>query len=227
MKVAFWRRSGRECSERHLDSRTLTDYRGAEFGAEGLLEAANRLIEQYMPRPSDSSLEEPHPLSVQMRTLRFYSSIGILPPHEGPRRRARYGYRHLVSLVAARLLNYSGYKLEAIRQILLANSNHIDELAQRVQSILEAQRERREVAANLLQFSFEFREVSYGREFAPTPQEVVRLPITPDVTLEVDKSKIHGRESEVLASAISVLTERLPELTRSLKARHSEGILNL
>ncbi len=55
--------------------------------------------------------EEP----IGRRTVRYYADEGLLPPPEGPPRLARYGYEHLLRILAARLFQREGLTLEEIK----------------------------------------------------------------------------------------------------------------
>ncbi len=55
---------------------------------------------------------------IQIRTLRFYISEGVVPPPIGSPKFARYEFRHLQNLVYARSLQNQGMKLVQIRSQL-------------------------------------------------------------------------------------------------------------
>lgn len=105
----------------------LKDYRIlAPFTADELINNVNALLRGI---PS---------AQIQKRTLRFYSSQGVLPPPKGPRSKARYGYEHLVILVALRTFKHLGLKLERIEDIIRRQqSEGIEKLEETVQEHLD------------------------------------------------------------------------------------------
>lgn len=105
----------------------LKDYEMlAPFSADELIRNANALL-RHIPEAQ-----------LQKRTLRFYSSQGLLPPPEGPRSKAQYRYEHLVILVALRLFKQLGMKLELIEELIRnQRAEGIGKLAETVQQYLD------------------------------------------------------------------------------------------
>ena len=54
-------------------------------------------------------------LLISKRTLRFYTSQGVVPHPLGSPKLARYGYEHLLSLLASRALQDQGQRIDNIR----------------------------------------------------------------------------------------------------------------
>lgn len=177
----------------------------APFSADELIRNANALL-RHLPEAQ-----------LQKRTLRFYSSQGLLPPPEGPRSKAQYRYEHLVILVALRLFKQLGMKLELIEELIRnQRAEGIEKLAETVQLYLDkTQRSSyvvsplsHEVVADLL-------VADEGEEYVPAPparlyyslgrfadtlphrlsspsvpvKKTMRVQLTPDVTLEFDEEK--------------------------------------
>lgn len=86
---------------------TLDEYAPlAPFDLTELVKAANSILR-----------ERPH-LQVQERTIRFYMAKGLLPPHLGAPKNARYSMDHLRTLVSIRKWSDEGDSLDVIRQKL-------------------------------------------------------------------------------------------------------------
>jgi DNA-binding transcriptional MerR regulator len=52
--------------------------------------------------------------TISIRTLRYYGAVGVMPRPLGAPKFARYGYEHLLSILAAKMLQDRGMKLESI-----------------------------------------------------------------------------------------------------------------
>lgn len=183
----------------------LEDYRHLEpFSADELIECANALLR---PLPQ---------VQVQKRTLRFYSSKGLLPPPEGPRSKAVYRYEHLVVLVALRVFKQAGVKLERIKEIINTYAaDDLQKLAQIVQNHLDKlqQTNRPDLLAETLWADVSAKEEEIMDDIVfskinvlgsalfmqPSPkpplpssigaQHVIRLPLGGGITLEFKKEK--------------------------------------
>ncbi|MCS6831561.1 MAG: MerR family transcriptional regulator [Armatimonadota bacterium] len=178
----------------------------APFSADELIRNANTLL-GHIPQAQ-----------LQKRTLRFYSSQGLLPPPEGPRSKAQYRYEHLVILVALRLFKHLGLKLDLIEEVIRnQRAEGIERLEQTVQQYLDKTRkspygvvqERAEDVANILladeqedyltsshlgimHFSMPLLGARrlLGASSAPLRvKKTMRIQLTPDVTLEFDEEK--------------------------------------
>lgn len=178
----------------------------APFSADELVRNANALL-RHLPEAQ-----------LQKRTLRFYSSQGLLPPPEGPRSKAQYRYEHLVILVALRLFKQLGMKLELIEELIRSQrAEGIDKLAQTVQQYLDKTQKSSyatppEPVEAVADFLLADTNVHYFAELPATgwfpsrlidspprqrerlspPVQVkktMRVQLTPDVALEFDEEK--------------------------------------
>lgn len=70
-------------------------------------------------------------MQVNPRAIRYYISLGILPPPKGAPKVARYNYEHLTRLLAAKAFQDQGYRLERIKE-------ELDTLYQRNRDALES-----------------------------------------------------------------------------------------
>ncbi len=88
-----------------------------EFSLEELVAAAHSTLTPLMPAPADGRVAE-YPDS---RTIRYYQTIGIVhKPSRYEGRSAVYGYKHLLQVVAVKLLQSRGLSLAQIQRALLA-----------------------------------------------------------------------------------------------------------
>jgi len=99
----------------------MVDYRCVHNDTNPLLAEARReapydihRLVAWVNRVLGAIDEEP----ISRRTVRYYADEGILPPPEGPSRLARYGYEHLLRILAARLYQREGWTLDEIKQWL-------------------------------------------------------------------------------------------------------------
>lgn len=178
----------------------------APFSADELIRNANALL-RHIPEAQ-----------LQKRTLRFYSSQGLLPPPEGPRSKAQYRYEHLVILVALRLFKQLGLKLDLIEEVIRnQRAEGIEKLAETVQQYLDKTQklpyafleQPAEGVADLLladkladyhpsspigllHWNSLFGGITFQHQRSPSPLSVkktMRIQLTPDVTLEFDEEK--------------------------------------
>lgn len=89
------------------------------YSLEELTDAANSLLRA---KPQ---------MQVNPRAIRYYISLGILPPPKGAPKVARYSYEHLTRLLAAKAFQDQGYRLERIKE-------ELDTLYQRNREALES-----------------------------------------------------------------------------------------
>lgn len=179
----------------------LKDYETlAPFSADELIQNANALL-RHIPEAQ-----------LQKRTLRFYSSQGLLPPPEGPRSKAQYRYEHLVILVALRLFKYLGMKLDLIEEVIRTQrAEGIEKLAETVQQYLDKMQKPPYTVSELYDMVLEDRIADHHLGFpslmgalyltSPLPalhqksaraqqaKKTVRLQLTPDVALEFNEEK--------------------------------------
>lgn len=188
----------------------LSDYaRLAPFSLEELVGAANSILRD---RPR---------LAVTPRTVRYYISVGLLPPPAGPPKYSRYSQDHLQRLVGARCLQDEGWSLKdlptELDRLVTLDPNRLESrLLSRERPVAPAQ----PAAGPAVCFSV----AEPSREVEPRPRVpravepeeservvVRRLRLTPDVVLEVRDSD-HFRESlEEASSALCRLIASDPD----------------
>ena len=92
----------------------LTRLRDAELSLEELVQAASDLL-AAAPEPADARVQ---PLP-DARTIRYYQTSGLVDrPLRYAGREARYGYRHLLQVLAVKLLQRHGHRLARIQNAL-------------------------------------------------------------------------------------------------------------
>jgi DNA-binding transcriptional MerR regulator len=96
-------------------SASLERYRDAELTLEALAGAAARLLRHLNVRPDDGRIAA----GVDARGIRYYQALGVLDrPVRYDGRRAVYGYRHLLQLLAVKKLQQEGHPLQLIQRAL-------------------------------------------------------------------------------------------------------------
>lgn len=145
----------------------------APFTADELVEAAQSLLRQ----------KDTHPFS--KRTLRYYIFQGVVPPPLGSPKFARYGYEHLLNIMAARMFQDHGLKLDRIvLELSDVHQGRADEVEAMVQKWLANEpvealnyvRERNPAYSAHLE---EAQSLAVGKP-------VIRIQITPSISMEVD-----------------------------------------
>jgi len=90
----------------------LRRLQGKTFDLHGLALAVNRQVAQAGWSPDDERVAA----QLDARTVRYYQTLGLVSrPERYDGRRARYGYGHLLQLVALKALQAQGLSLEQIR----------------------------------------------------------------------------------------------------------------
>lgn len=176
----------------------LRDYRKLEpYSVDELLSIAHALLRD----------KAGHDVSV--RLLRYYTSEGILPKAIGSPKFARYGYEHLVGMLAARALLDQGRKLEEAKQAIEGIHQGETEVAERI-----AEEWLGTVRAPASPPSLRFSMSSYPQEMQSfstfrEAQNVLRIPLTKRSTLEVSGDADIDRElSEALRKLERLLAKR-------------------
>lgn len=94
---------------------SLDRYRDVELTLEDLVEAAGRLLKRLDVRPEDGRVSA----APDARSVRYYQTIGVVDrPGRYEGRRALYGYRHLLQLLAVKQFQQEGHPLHLIQQSL-------------------------------------------------------------------------------------------------------------
>lgn len=97
----------------------LNPYRDQELDAAGLARAASELL-ALRPVPADERVRA----LPDVRTLRYYQSTQLLDrPTRYAGRRAMYGFRHLLQVLAVKLLQSQGRSLASIQTGLAGRTN--------------------------------------------------------------------------------------------------------
>jgi len=96
-------------------STSLDLYRTAELDLPGLVEAARELLWSTAPPSGDGRIAA-YP---DARTVRYYQTIGLVgKPLRYDGRQAVYGFRHLLAVVAVKLLQAQGLTLAQVQSAL-------------------------------------------------------------------------------------------------------------
>lgn len=97
-------------------SSLLEPFRSIEHSLTSLVEAARHMIERVTLPPSDGRVAE----FPDARTIRYYQTAGIVDKplrYEG--RNAVYGYKHLLQIVAIKLLQSRGLSLAQVQRAIM------------------------------------------------------------------------------------------------------------
>jgi DNA-binding transcriptional MerR regulator len=93
----------------------LDRYRDAELTLEDLAETAVRLLRRLEVRPNDGRIAS----APDVRSVRYYQTIGVVDrPIRYDGRRAVYGFRHLLQLLAVKRFQQEGHSLHLIQRSL-------------------------------------------------------------------------------------------------------------
>jgi len=146
---------------------------------------------------------------VNIRLLRYYTSEGILPKAIGSPKFARYGYEHLVGLLAARALLDQGRKLEEAKQTIEGiHQGDIGEAERIAEEWLGT--ERVMFSPRSLALSRTDRDEKPLFNLFREAQSVLRIPLTKRTTLEVSGDTDIDRElGEALRKLERLLAKRI------------------
>ncbi len=98
-------------------SNLLDTYRGAELDLAGLVAAAGRILDSAAPTVADGRVSA----VPDARTVRYYQTVGLVDrPLRYEGRQAVYGFRHLLAVVAVKLLQARGLTLAQVQRALAA-----------------------------------------------------------------------------------------------------------
>jgi DNA-binding transcriptional MerR regulator len=98
-------------------STPLDPYRTAELDLSGLVDAAQHILARIAPVASDARVAA----VPDARTIRYYQTAGLVSkPLRYDGRQAVYGYRHLIEVVAVKLLQARGLTLAQVQRALAA-----------------------------------------------------------------------------------------------------------
>ena len=174
----------------------LTGYRRyAPFTIDKLLEAANAILASGGAAP------------VLKRTLRFYTSQKVVPRPLGSPKFARYGYEHLLILLASRALQDQGMKLQQI-------AHEVEEVKRgqftRLEKLVEEWLSNRPIG--LVRERGDAYVVDTDEMTAKSlgiGQLVRQFPLTPNATLSVSGNVLIRAELEEARNAIEAMLKQI------------------
>jgi DNA-binding transcriptional MerR regulator len=149
------------------------------FSIQTLSEQVNEWCEEHGVSPVSGQAGD----NVSERSIRYYRTLGLLDAPEG----GSYGEKHLLQIIAIRLLQAQGLPLRRIRELLYGRS--LEELREvRRQGLNEAQRMRASVRVSMpvedeiwrtIPISEDYLLVSRrGTPLTPAQREAVLLALT-------------------------------------------------
>lgn len=172
-----------------VPSSLLDPYRNAELTVDELAEAAAGLLNKLEVRPADGRVA-PAP---DARGIRYYQTIGIVDhPLRYEGRRAIYGFRHLLQLLAAKQLQQEGQALKLIQQSLSGCPTPV--LEQALEAVMSRPGQRPAIET-------------------PGPAPVLTFSISPGVTVTVDPTLVS--DAEALVHRLAAVTAPSPVASRS------------
>lgn len=130
---------------------------------------------------------------ITIRTLRFYGSRGIVPRPLGAPKYARYGYEHLLSILAAKMLQDRGQKLDLIATDLAPiREGRFDSFEEEVEAWLTGNTAR-----------------EIPKRYRHSDRSARRIALTPHCTVEVESSADLRQALEEARPALDMLIEAL------------------
>ncbi|MBS1704745.1 MAG: MerR family transcriptional regulator [Armatimonadetes bacterium] len=167
----------------------LATYRKyAPFTADRLIEAANVVL---------SNSGSP---ALSKRTLRFYTAQGVVPRPLGSPKFARYGYEHLLTLLAARALQDQGFKLhQIVSEVAEIQRGHF----KRLESVVEGWLDHSQSVGTVREHGASYDEESEEEPNIGTASRFIQL--TPNSSLTVVSRSTMKVELERARDAIDGL----------------------
>lgn len=173
----------------------------APFTADELVHAAQSLLPSHYGTPFSK------------RTLRFYIARNVVSRPLGSPKFARYGYEHLLQLMATRMYQDQGLKLESVSEELQELvGNRLQALEDQVENWLGRQRVDRYVVRE--RAAMYDANPNPSRGTVPGEVEVRRIRLTDEITLELP-----ARED--LHAQLETASEKIKALLNSNAARAS------
>ncbi len=172
---------------------SLDRYRDEELSLETLAEAVGRLLRRIDLRPIDGRIAA----DVDARGIRYYQTLGILDkPVRYDGRRAVYGYRHLLQLLAVKKLQQEGHPLQLIQRTLAGRPT--ERLEEAIRALVPGAGGSEDPP---------HAERHKSEERAATRRHLVAAQVAPGVTLTVDSSVVADPEA-VIALIERALADR-------------------
>jgi len=164
----------------------LLSFRDTELDLDALAAAAHRLLRQARLRVDDGRVAG----APDARGIRYYQTLGVIDrPLRYDGRRAIYGYRHLLQLLAIRQLQREGYPLAVIQATLPARTTDVLE-----QSLVQALAPQAAAHAAAPVAADETASVGPATtEPAALPQAPRRIltgEVAPGITLSIDPGRV-------------------------------------
>jgi len=178
----------------------LNAYRNAELSLEALVDTAVLLLRRLEVHPGDGRVAE----VPDARGVRYYQTIGVVDrPLRYDGRRAVYGFRHVLQLLAVKQLQQEGHPLSLIQQSLAGCPTAV--LEQAIGALLSNRRVQTAPTAAS--------EAHSRREPASPTDRAVAPPITarvaPGVTLSLDPALVRD-PGDVIARVADALARTRP-----------------
>jgi len=173
----------------------LDRYRDAELTLEDLVAAAARLLRRLDVRPGDGRIAQ----APDARGIRYYQTVGVLDrPLRYDGRRAIYGFRHLLQLLAVKRLQQEGHPLHLIQQSLAGRPTAaLEQALGAMLAGLGQGPQRQQTQGHAPQAEAPEAEV------APAPLIAARL--APGVTITIDPALVSDPDA-LIARATAILT---------------------
>jgi len=178
----------------------LDRYRDAELTLDDLVTAAAKLLISLDLRPEDGRIAQ----APDARGIRYYQTVGVLDrPLRYDGRRAIYGFRHLLQLLAVKRLQQEGHPLHLIQQSLTGRPTAALEkvLGAMLAGLGEAP-QRQETLGQAPRAEALHAEAPEA-EVAPAPLIAARL--APGVTITIDPALVSDPDA-LIARATAILT---------------------
>ncbi len=175
----------------------IDNYRDHELTLDALAGAASRLLRRLDLRAGDGRVAD----RLDARGIRYYQTLGVVDkPLRYDGRRAVYGYRHLLQLLAVRKLQQEGHPLQVIQQALAGRST--ETLEQALTAAAEAHTTGQSAAPIT---EVRLRDVRTDDKEMVGTQRLVAAHVAPGVIVTVDPTVVAdpdgliGKVKEVLA----------------------------
>ena len=180
-----------------------TRFRHVEFTLDELAGTAARLLRALAVEVDDGRVGG----APDARTIRFYQTTGVLDrPLRYDGRRAIYGYRHLLQILAVKRLQAEGYPLGMIQSALPAKSTGEIERALAGSSSPKAP-----APGPAVEASPGPPWPTAGPEHTVAPRPVLTADIAAGVTVTVDPAQVSDPEQLIRRLAASLAVERSPK----------------
>lgn len=146
---------------------------------------------------------------ISKRTLRFYTAQDVVPSPMGSPKFARYGYEHVLSLLAARALQDQGQRLDQIRvETSEIHRGRLDRIEGLVEAWLAQGFGAGRRTARVREANAEMGADAFSK-LASMGSSLVRISLTPNCTIEVVDTPSLATELDRAAKELRKLADRL------------------